>query len=795
MNIRYLILMLSAIALMGCSSDDSSTPAAAASNSKKEYVKGAEYTNNPALEQMQADEAYARGYSGAGQIISVYTFASPTDVLSVGSSFGHDAAHAGLADVFVDGYDAHTQSSTNVGACLDDACRDNVVSKFYATNAYNGMVGRNEGTGVHGVAYDAKIKVISGYTTDFSQLPAAIRQGGHADIAAMVIADWIDTNDQNVDDTTDADSSKHKFYKASSLTISIGNDKAAWKDVTDTTILISSTGNLGLNSVNSEVNIWDNAADRNADSTSDATVVTAVSLYGSATAANIAKYSSDITHSDFAGKWIATTGVDEDNVILATRNGCGAAKKYCLAVPQRFVSEDAFVYNEYILGGAIAVIKEAYPNLTVEEIVALTLGTADYIANDTGLVDDATGKYNAVYGHGLLNLDAATTLTADQAKAAYVFSNSAIPLDASWGDTNLTLSSHFGGQLDSVKLGIGDKYGRHFVVSAQHTAHESVAVGLDNYMSNLWGENVQSEKLGGQAQANYANNSDGQNWMNLEYKSGNSTTKLAFQDSYKINPLNDSGATSILRANHIRPASHNIGMMDVDYALTGNLSLSSYAARGEYDTGYKFDELGTDFDVTYNKSTLNIGIGHLREHDQFLGTNTTGAYALNAPTISRFTDVTYGHDVGNRFNIYANYINYETDVDMVHSEFATIDGLQADQYQVGFKGKNIISKDDGLNVALITKLGVTDGALNQNTVLGYTEAGEYNNVTQSYDLAVQERHQQFEITYQGKLYQNADKVSALQDNRFFTTVIVDRNLNHQQGASQTEIVSGVNARF
>ena len=132
---------------------------------------------------------------------------------------------------------------------------------------------------------------------------------------------------------------------------------------------------------------------------------------------------------------------------------------------------------------------------------------------------------------------------------------------------------------------------------------------------------------------------------------------------------------------------------------------------------------------------------------------------------------------------------------MGYQDFASIDGLQADQYQIGFKGKNILSDDDGLNVALITKLGVTDGALNQNTVLGYTEAGGYNNVTQSYDLAVQERHQQFEVTYQGRMYQHADKVSALQDNRFFTTIRVDQNLNHVQGKSQTEIVSGINARF
>ncbi len=223
--------------------------------------------------------------------------------------------------------------------------------------------------------------------------------------------------------------------------------------------------------------------------------------------------------------------------------------------------------------------------------------------------------------------------------------------------------------------------------------------------------------------------------------------------------------------------------------------LTSYAGHGRYDTGHDFTELGND--IFYNKDSyfMNLGIGHLREYEQFLGADGTGAYAMKKPALSRFTDVSMGKALNDKFSIYGNYTHYQTDVTMSYEEFARIEGLEANQYQIGLKGKNILQNDDALKIVLATKLGVTDGDMVQNTVIGYKNK-DYNNVTQYYDLSTQERHQQLSLSYQGKLAQNNEnKQSLFSNNRFFTTLNIDRNMHHQTGLSHTEIISGVTAEF
>lgn len=111
---------------------------------------------------------------------------------------------------------------------------------------------------------------------------------------------------------------------------------------------------------------------------------------------------------------------------------CGLAASYCLVAPGGRSGTEQGVYStlatpasavydhDYTFGtsiaaatvaGSVALLMGAYPHLTSQQIVEILFRTATYIeplsATD-GVGTDDYGKYNSVFGRGLINLAAAT---------------------------------------------------------------------------------------------------------------------------------------------------------------------------------------------------------------------------------------------------------------------------------------------------------------------------------------------------------------------------------------------------
>ena len=115
------------------------------------------------------------------------------------------------------------------------------------------------------------------------------------------------------------------------------------------------------------------------------------------------------------GLFITVVAVDGNNEIADFSNRCGAAQGYCLAAPGVGIwspipgegSEGEYYYGELdgtsmaapVVTGSVAFLLGAYPYMTPQEVVHLLFETA------TDLGDPGV---DAVYGHGLVNLDAAT---------------------------------------------------------------------------------------------------------------------------------------------------------------------------------------------------------------------------------------------------------------------------------------------------------------------------------------------------------------------------------------------------
>ena len=118
-------------------------------------------------------------------------------------------------------------------------------------------------------------------------------------------------------------------------------------------------------------------------------------------------------YSSLIGKWLAVVATDDNDRIAYFSNGCGAAKYWCLAAPgvdiwsasaltitavsSRFGTSFAAPH----VSGALALLISRLPQMPKPVIKAILLATATDLG-ETG-VDD-------VYGHGLVNVEAAITV-------------------------------------------------------------------------------------------------------------------------------------------------------------------------------------------------------------------------------------------------------------------------------------------------------------------------------------------------------------------------------------------------
>ena len=120
-----------------------------------------------------------------------------------------------------------------------------------------------------------------------------------------------------------------------------------------------------------------------------------------------------LNYSSLIGKWLAVVATDDNDRIADFSNGCGAAKYWCLAAPgvgiwsasvlkinavsSRFGTSFAAPH----VSGALALLISRLPQMPKPVIKAILLATATDLG-ESG-VDD-------VYGHGLVNVEAAITV-------------------------------------------------------------------------------------------------------------------------------------------------------------------------------------------------------------------------------------------------------------------------------------------------------------------------------------------------------------------------------------------------
>ena len=671
------------------------------------------------------------------------------------------------------------------------------------------------GGGMQGIAYhdDAGIKPVDIFTDDIYQdldsdkLKAAIEKASGTltddldspKITAMnngwnlsTTTEYIETDDSGVSTT-------YEYERASELSTIADNQINGWVNAVVNTVVVFGAGDNGHNSENGLVKLtpkttgtakevrW-SSIDVDSDDPANSN-------------RNIASPHArlPVDLDSFQGEWLSVIALKPNNRIWEYSNGCGDAKNWCIGAPGFEITSSVpststngalevrsgTAQAAAHVTGAIAVVASTFVTngenqATPEKLVAIILNTAD----DLGIAG-----VDEVYGHGIVNLARATDPIGRQLTT--LPDASALAADASLDNSGITLPTSFGGALDGFTVGFIDDYKRAYIGSPTRITRTNAAFTLADTIATWDSPELQNIALDSNSKmqfTNYDESEDAKDTLIFTHTLPNHTIGFSYNEESKTPDLRLADKGEELHFQKIRPIANDLMQLHATHRLGKKLTVKNAITSGEFDTGNRFNEAMANLNYTGENNNLTIGAGTLQEYGQFLGASGTGAYQLSDATQSTVTHLAISQNLPRNSSVKVKYTNFKTEVDMRYDNFAKINDLTADEYQLTFAKKQILGKNDSLNIELIQPFAVTDGTLQQSTVLGYTEAGDYNNVTQNYTLKPANRRQQLRMTWQNQINHKTET-------KLFISMQYENHVDNLRDKEQSSILGGISTKF
>ncbi|NCB49212.1 MAG: hypothetical protein EOM53_00825 [Alphaproteobacteria bacterium] len=329
-----------------------------------EAFETAEYNQGGFLSQVKASSAYARGYTG-------YVNGTTTKV------------KVGVLDDSVS--PTHSDLNDNMGSVYDISSTGSDVDSHGVHVA--GIIGAEKNdSGMHGVAPNAEILVAYDITNKNASMYDGVKElvdGGA--VAVNMSFGYGCQDDPSCDPSI--------FYADKVNDLNPTNPT-----YTNFEVILGSPGITALQYAQEHNVVLVIAAGN--ESYPEAGILNAALLtdYFNASSSN-----------DLTNLLISVIAVNSSNTISSYSNQCGLTKEYCLAAPgdnvYSTIAGDTYGYKSGtsmatpVVTGAVALMRGAFPYLTAQQVVQILFDTATDLG--TPGVDD-------VYGHGLLNLNAAT---------------------------------------------------------------------------------------------------------------------------------------------------------------------------------------------------------------------------------------------------------------------------------------------------------------------------------------------------------------------------------------------------
>ena len=612
--------------------------------------KTTEYNTNTGLNTINAADAYAKGWTGKGAVLGVIDTYQQTDHPELNGKYKW--------------YNDYTRY---------DGVVDN--TQFHGTHVAGIIAGKKDGTGNHGVAFDAELvganvdyyangSISKGRAQealhDFAKLKDS--NGENLNIVAVNMSfnqPTLFTNGQGSTVTQLSDGT----YNASEITSKMDSNSGQakyWKIATDNDIiLVNSAGNYGFNH-SGDPGIWgaevytqfdaDNNLMTTGKSVGDLVLDGKMIIVGNWTGSNVTGNKAghvclDINTSN-------NTCNDQykisDFYILAPGMNINSAVPVHLSGGNYMNASGTSMAAPHVTG-AFGIINQMWPHMKGDNLVKLILVTAD----------KNLPNYNVnIHGQGLLDLSEATKPQGSVGIPTTGRTNG--PIIGTYG-TYFSTGTVLPSNLLNLKVMVLDEYERDYYVN----------LGSSFQVKDM-------RKI-----------SDIDMMMNGH-------TYLPIQSMY---------------GNFAQGGNYNLGFM--------NFGIYS----GENGNGDFSANIGKNFMLS-NKFKLKTSIGQMNEQDNWLGNSSDGALAVGDNNVTNFGQIGIEYQLGNNVLSF-DYSKGYTDVNTTDNSLITgFNNIETESMKLAYE----VHKDqnNSWGFALSTPSHITNGTMNLTVPESRTLDGQVN---------------------------------------------------------------------
>ena len=715
--ILSLPLLLNACGGGGGGSGSSSSNPQCGSTSATSSFCTSEFNAQYGLVTTKAYEAFDDGYDGDGIKVAVL-------------DGGFDTSHADLDANIITGYDEEDDDNT------PNAESHNATMGGHGTHVAGIIAAEKNGTGMMGIAYNASIMPIKIFQDSGTFVTGGINNSIDyaTDNGAIAL-----NNSWGSSRTVNATCSGVSCYVVVPAESSTGgftaDERTAWASVaSDNNVVVFAAGNNGMNSVNGKVKAYRSSDDAYITSYDAQVVVDALSDVSYVNrSTQEAQYGVNV--SAVAENWLNVVALDNTNTIASYSNACGNTKAYCIAapgssiystVPTDLVASGYDTYNGTSMAaphvsGAIAVMKEKWPNLTGAQIVDLIIGSA---------TDLGASGVDEVYGVGMLNMAGAMTATTAQS-FSYVGSNGNLQKIEKKGSISAnSILSNLASK--NVAIGFVDSYDR-------------VYSNRSNQFNSLKEENITDQQ-------NFFKFRNGitdtglNTYLNMSFVDyGNNHEN--FDLKYRSYSFQEDDYQNILLGDNI---------MTIN--LFNNFTISTNPINENNSNSLL---LKTSFSSVNPKSQNIISFGYGYEQNRLLNSEFTGAFAAkNNNTL--YASMFRKQKISEKGNLNFKIGYGVTKSNFSNQEFFNMSDLETSSASIGYIHSE---KNSKFALSLEAPLSISSGQANYNSVSGYDGEGNYKNSIQTIGLTPDQRELKLSLYFDKVINKNSNYgIAASQSN-------------------------------
>jgi hypothetical protein len=646
MKKQLLAISTLSILISGCGGGGGSS---AVVKNPPSYYETTEYNAQYGLGKVKASEIYSDGYSGSGVTVAVIDTGvdlDHPDLVNNIASGGYDY-YSGDSDANPDGQGTYMSHGTHVAGII---------------------AGMKNDTGMHGVAYNAKILALrAGRSSDGTLSQSAIRSS--IDRAISQGAKVINAS-----------------FGGASLPIATA-DKFLSAHNNDI-VTVAAGGNDGSSDVSLPAQLPINAG-----------------------------------YTNMANTLIAVVSTDSNNSISSFSNKCGLAKDWCMAAPGTSIySTVDTTDNEHSgnyatlsgtsmatphVAGAVAVLRSKWPSKTAAQVVTILYDTA---------TDLGTAGIDTTYGRGLLNLDNA------------VYAQGALTLRTTSGgshylnDSSLSSSSNLGNALSqSIETAVYDRYKRDYYFNLDNAVLTPESIKISDELK-FNGSNFELELEPGVKLFSELNKGSIQ--IENDYKD----FKISFSDKQspaKVFAFNDKTRVAGLSNTYSLFGDSHLSQIDnakiINITSTGNVNTSLGVVSGYTDESNTHSINGINASLLVKPAkglSLTVQVSQLEENDTFLSNYFSGAYQTGASKTNAINLIAKSQ-VNNHLDLIAQYSKGQTNVNTLNnSVVSNISKINSEGYSMSLVRGDVYSDGDTLFATFKQPMKVTNGNMTLTTANG-----------------------------------------------------------------------------